>query len=156
MVSQVLPSLPSGADLNWELLSQQLGPTPQATESQGQRPLCLSLGSDLVLTSTLGSEVAPEAAKGSPGCETRQDQRRMARDLDRQEPFPRRVLWTYPNLNFQRKSHILKQQTVPKKKGGEPISKVESKKFKTKVHTDIELATTKNSDGAGLSNEKAI
>lgn len=78
----------------------------------------------------------------------------MARDLDRREPFPRRDLWTYPNLNFQRKSHILKQQTVQKKK--EPISKVESKKFKTKVHTDIELATTKNSDGAGLSNKKAI
>lgn len=80
----------------------------------------------------------------------------MARDLDRRrEPFPWTVLWTYPNLNFQRKSHILKQQTVQKKKK-EPISKVESKKFKTKVHTDIELATTKNSDGAGLSNEKVI
>lgn len=47
--------------------------------------------SDLILTSTLGSQVAPEAAKGSHGCEKRQDQRRIARDPDYREPFPRRV-----------------------------------------------------------------
>ena len=63
------------------------------------------LGSDLVLTSSLGSHRKP--LKAGVGVK---HQRRIARNLDHQQPVPWRALWIYLNSKFQRKSHIVKQQ----------------------------------------------
>lgn len=97
MVSQVLPSLPSGVDVSCSS-SSSCGPCHASSRSRRVSDRCVSV---LAVTWFLPRLWDPRLHR-KPLRAILGVKRDRTRDLDM---FPRRVLWTYPNLNFQRKSH---------------------------------------------------